>query len=103
MSIDIKDVRRAYILARVLNVQYQFIRDYVNPDLRKAINEAKSRNAFFIKQIDEKFKKHRQTGQIDEDEELGFQLLEHLENLMDPKTAIHEETIHSNSTDRNDE
>lgn len=85
MSIDIKDVRRAYILARVLNVQYQFIREYVNPDLRKAINEAKSRNSFFIKQIDEKFKKHLQSKQIDEDEELGFLLLEHLEKLMDPK------------------
>lgn len=85
MSIDIKDVRRAYILARVLNVQYQFIRDFVNPDLRKAINEAKSKNSFFIKQIDEKFNKHHQNKVIDEDEELGFQLLEHLEALMDPK------------------
>lgn len=91
MSIDIKDVRRAYILARVLNVQYQFIRDFVNDDLRKAINEAKARNSHFIKQIDEKFKKHYVSTQIDTDEELGFQLLEHLEQLMDPKSELNNE------------
>lgn len=102
MSIDIKDVRRAYILARVLNVQYQFIRDFVNPDLRKAINEAKSRNSFFIKQIDEKFKKHHQSKQIDEDEELGFQLLEHLEKLMNSNFQNNEKTINSSNVNRND-
>lgn len=85
MQNNIKDVRRAYLLARALNVQYQFIREFVNDDLRKAINEAKSKNSYFIKQIDETFKKHHQNKQIDEDEELGFQLLEHLEQLMDPK------------------
>jgi hypothetical protein len=88
MSIDIKDVRRAYILARVLNVQYQFIRDFVNADLRKSINEAKAKNSHFIKQIDEKFKKHYLSSQTDNDEELGFQLLEHLEKLMDPKKEL---------------
>ena len=32
------DIRRAYVLARALNIQYQFIREYVNPDLYKAIS-----------------------------------------------------------------
>lgn len=103
MSIDIKDVRRAYILARVLNVQYTFIRDFVNDDLRKAINEAKAKNSHFIKQIDEKFRKHYVSKQTDEDEELGFQLLEHLEKLMDPNPQTYEETNNSSNIRRNDE
>ena len=38
---QLKEVRRTYVLARAINTQYQFIRDFVNDDLRKAINEAK--------------------------------------------------------------
>lgn len=77
----IKEIRRAYILARALNVQYQYIREYVNADLKKAINEARAKNNFYIKKIDESFNLKNQKQQIQHDEELAFQLLEQIEKL----------------------
>ena len=77
----IKEIRRAYILARALNVQYQYIREYVNADLKKAINEARAKNNFYIKKIDESFNLKNQKQQIQHDEELAFQLLEKIEKL----------------------
>jgi hypothetical protein len=41
---DLKEIRKAYILAKALNVQYQFIRELVNPELKKSVNEAKAKN-----------------------------------------------------------
>jgi uncharacterized protein YdcH (DUF465 family) len=75
---EIKEVRRAYLLARALNTQYQFIREFVNPELKKAINEAKAKNAHFIKILDRYLEK-KDLNQIAEDEELAFLLLEELE------------------------
>lgn len=76
----LKDVRRAYVIARALNIQYQWIRDFLNPDLKKAVNNAKASNSFFIKQIDEAFQnKLRNDKFIQEEEELAFRLLEELE------------------------
>ena len=74
-----KDVRRAYLLAKALNIQYQFIREYLNPDLIKAINNAKASNSFFIKQIELAFFKRNLKNLLDIDEELAFVLLEELE------------------------
>lgn len=78
---QIKEIRRAYILARALNVQYQFIREIVSDDLRKLINEAKAKNSHFIKTIDKNFDRKNQQQQIEFDEELAFQLLEQIEKL----------------------
>jgi len=75
-----KDVRRAYLLAKALNVQYQFIREYLNPELIKAINNAKASNSFFIKQIEAAFTKRNMKYMLDIDEELAFTLLEQLED-----------------------
>ena len=75
---EIKEVRRTYLLARALNTQYQFIREFVNPDLKKAINEAKAKNAHFIMILDGYLEK-KDLNQIAEDEELAFLLLEELE------------------------
>jgi uncharacterized protein YdcH (DUF465 family) len=75
---EIKEVRRTYLLARALNTQYQFIREFVNPELKKAINEAKAKNAHFIKILDGYLEK-KHLNQIAEDEELAFLLLEELE------------------------
>lgn len=77
----IKEIRRAYILARALNVQYQYIREYVNADLKKYINEARAKNNFYIQKIDESFNLKNQKQQIQHDEELAFQLLEQIEKL----------------------
>lgn len=80
----VKEIRRTYILARALNIQYQFIRDYVKPDLKKAINDAKAKNSFFLKFIDDKFDKRYQQQQILNDEELAFQFLEYLDKALSP-------------------
>jgi hypothetical protein len=79
------DIRRAYVLARALNIQYQFIREYVNKDLYKTISSAKGTNSYFIKQIDLAFGKNKMTDKIEEEEELAFRLLEELEKLQDDK------------------
>jgi hypothetical protein len=82
----LKDIRRAYVLARALNIQYQWVREFLNPELKRAANNAKAANAFFIKQIDEAFKKRLRDGNlIDAEEELAFKLLEELEKLQDDK------------------
>jgi hypothetical protein len=82
----LKDIRRAYVLARALNIQYQWVREFLNPELKRAANNAKAANAFFIKQIDEAFKKRLRDGNlIDTEEELAFKLLEELEKLQDDK------------------
>jgi len=77
----LKDIRRAYVLARALNIQYQFIREYVNSDLYKAISSAKGTNSYFMKQIDLAFGRKNLTNQSDYDEEMAFKLLEELEEL----------------------
>jgi hypothetical protein len=77
---QVQEIRRAYILARALNVQYQFIREMVNGDLKKSINEAKAKNAHFIKLIDDQFAKNN-LNQNEFDEELAFKLLEEIEKL----------------------
>lgn len=78
---QIKEIRRAYILARALSIQYQYIREMVNNDLKKTINEAKAKNSHFVKMIDSKFDKKNQQNQSEFDEELAFQLLEQIEKL----------------------
>ncbi len=78
----LKDIRRAYVLARALNIQYQWIREFVNPELKKAVNNAKASNSHFIYSLDEVFKKRlRDDKLIEEEEELAFRLLEELEKL----------------------
>lgn len=77
----VKEIRRAYILAKALNFQYQYIREIVNSDMVKVINEAKAKNSYFIKRIDDKFEKHHAMRQVEKDEELAFQFLEQIEQL----------------------
>ena len=74
------------MLARALNVQYQWIREFLNPELKKAANNAKAANSFFIKQINEAFKKRFKNEKlIDEEEELAFILLEEFEKRQHDK------------------
>ena len=81
----LKDVRRAYLLAKALNVQYMFIREYLNPELIKAINNAKASNSYFVKQIETSFIKRNFKHLLDVDEELAFNLLEELEKTDNDK------------------
>lgn len=74
----IKEIRRTYILARALNVQLQFIKEFVNDDLKDAVNQARAKNNYFIKQIDTHLEMKKHHKQIEQDEELAFQLLEQL-------------------------
>lgn len=86
MKIDktqqLKDIRRAYILAKALNIQYNWIREFLNPELKKAASNAKAGNSFFIKQIEDAFKGRSVTEKlVDDEEERAFKLLEELEKL----------------------
>ena len=82
----LKDIRRAYVLARALNIQYQWIREFLNPELKKAANNAKAANSHFIRILDDVFQKRlRNDTLIREEEELAFKLLEELEKLQDDK------------------
>ena len=79
---QLKDIRRAYLLAKALNIQYQWIREFLDPELKKAANNAKASNSFFIKQIEDAFKKKFVTEKlVDDEEERAFRLLEELEKL----------------------
>ena len=74
---DLKEIRKAYILAKALNVQYQFIRE-----LKKSVNEAKAKNSHVIKIVNDYFYKRNVTGSfIDQEEELAFQFLEELDKI----------------------
>jgi hypothetical protein len=77
---ELWDIRRAYLLAKALNTQYTFIREFVTPELRKAINEAKAKNSHFIKTLDDIFDKQRVPKSfLESEEEIAFEVLEQLE------------------------
>ena len=79
---ELKEIRKAYILAKALNVQYQFIRELVNSELKKSVNEAKAKNSHFINIVNDYFSKRRVTGSfVDDEEELAFQFLEELDKI----------------------
>lgn len=78
---QITQIRRAYILARALNVQLQYIKDFINDDLKDSVNQARAKNNYFIKQIDTHLETRKHRKQIEQDEELAFQLLEQIEKL----------------------
>jgi len=79
---QLKDIRRAYILAKALNIQYQWVREFLSSDLKKAASNAKASNSFFIKQIEDAFKgKYVNEKLVDDEEERAFRLLEELEKL----------------------
>lgn len=77
---ELMDIRRAYLLAKALNTQYLFIREFVTPELRKASNEAKAKNSHFVKTLDKIFDKRKVPKSfLESEEELAFQVLEQLE------------------------
>ena len=82
------DVKRAFVLAKAINYQYIHIREDLSPELRKAVNEAKAKNSYFIKLIEDSFKKRKQSDFLDGEEELSFQLLEMIEQLNEVKNKI---------------
>lgn len=82
------DVKRAFVLAKALNYQYIHIREDLSPELKKAVNEAKAKNSYFIKLIEDSFKKRKQSDFLDGEEELSFQLLEMIEQLNEVKNEI---------------
>lgn len=80
---ELREVRKTYIIALALNIQYKFIKEYVNQDLKKAINEAKAKNSHFIKIIDQYMQKRRVSQDfINEEEEQAFKYLEELDKLI---------------------
>lgn len=68
----INQVKMAYTLAKCLNIQYAWIREYLNPEFRKIISEAKAKNAYFTSRID----RNLPEGNPDIQTERAFEILE---------------------------
>lgn len=49
----IKELVLTYYLSKALNYQMKFVRDYVNEDFRKRLNEASAKNNWFCKGIED--------------------------------------------------
>lgn len=88
------DVKRAFVIAKALNYQYIHIREHLSPELKKAVNEAKSRNSYFIKKIEESFDKKRvEKTFLEAEDELSFQLLEKLEEIKNSITHVNQQNL----------
>lgn len=98
------DVKRAFVLAKALNYQYIHIREELSPELRKAVNEAKAKNSYFIKLIEDSFKKRKQSDFLEGEDELSFQLLEMIEqinqvnNLKNEIKDVNQQNLYSSNT-----
>ena len=89
------DVKRAFIIAKALNYQYVHIREDLSPELKKAVNEAKAKNAHFIKLIEESFKKRNVSKEfLEAEDELSFQLLEKIENLKHEIKDVNQQNLY---------
>lgn len=89
------DVKRAFVIAKALNYQYVHIREDLSPELKKAVNEAKAKNAYFIKLIEETFKKRNVPQEfLDGEDELSFQLLEMMENLKNEIKNVNQQNLY---------
>lgn len=75
----LKDVRKTYLLAKATSTMYEFIKHDLNNNMRKAALEAKAKNNYFIKLIDEAFAKNKVPKSFVEFEEnISFEYLESL-------------------------
>jgi uncharacterized protein YdcH (DUF465 family) len=89
------DVKRAFIIAKALNYQYVHIREDLSPELKKAANEAKAKNAHFIKLIEESFKKRNVSKEfLEAEDELSFQLLETIEKLKHEIKDVNQQNLY---------
>jgi hypothetical protein len=58
---------------------YEFIKHDVNSEIRKAALEAKAKNNYFIKLVDDSFRKRKVSENfISSEEEVSFEVLEKL-------------------------
>jgi hypothetical protein len=73
----LKDVRKTYLLAKAVSIMYEAIKHDVSPEIRKAALEAKAKNNFFIKLIDESFRRRNVSENfINLEEDLSFDILD---------------------------
>jgi len=73
----LKDVRKTYLLAKAVSIMYEAIKHDVSPEIRKATLEAKAKNNFFIKLIDESFRRRNVSENfINLEEDLSFDILD---------------------------
>lgn len=70
----ISHVKLAYAVSKALIAELHFIRDYHNPEVKKILNEAKSRLSHYVKTI-EKSLPH---GETERQYEISLELLERL-------------------------
>jgi hypothetical protein len=82
----LKDIRKAYLLAKTAATMLEYIKHDISKELRTAALEAKAKNNYFVKLIDEAFIRHKVPKTfIDSEDELSF---EFLETLYEPKVKM---------------
>jgi len=75
----LKDVRKTYLLAKAASIMYESIKHDVNPEIRKAALEAKAKNNFFIKLVDDSFRRRNVSENfINLEEDLSFDIIDKL-------------------------
>jgi hypothetical protein len=75
----LKHIRKTYLLAKAASTMYEFIKHDVNSEVRKAALEAKAKNNYFIKLVDDSFRKRKVSENfISSEEEVSFEVLEKL-------------------------
>jgi hypothetical protein len=75
----LKDVRKTYLLAKATSTMFEYIKHDLSDNMRKAALEAKAKNNYFIKLIDEAFAKRKVPKSfVESEEEISFAILEEL-------------------------
>ena len=75
----LKDIRKTYLLAKASSTMFEYIKHDLNDKLRKAALDAKAKNNYFIKLIDEAFDKRKVPQAFKEaEEEVSFEFLDSL-------------------------
>jgi hypothetical protein len=75
----LKHIRKAYLLAKASATMFEYVKHDLTKEIRTAALEAKAKNNYFVKLIDEAFIRHKVPKTfIDSEDELSFDFLETL-------------------------
>jgi hypothetical protein len=76
-NLILKHIRKTYLLSKAASIMYEAIKHDVSPEIRKAALEAKAKNNYFIKLIDESFRRRNVSENfINLEEEISFDILD---------------------------
>ena len=75
----LKHIRKTYLLAKAVSIMYEAVKHDLTSEIRKAALEAKAKNNYFIKLVDESFKRKKVSQEFLEFEEnLSFEVIDKL-------------------------